>query len=233
MRKRRGGLVRHLGKRGRRKLTAFIAGLSALAIILLLASLNACMGRALSAVAEESVKEIAQKSLTEAVTALAAKAEEVAEDGLLAITKTGDESFVIIADTAKLNLIAAEAVGTAQSRLSELGRKGANIRLGTVTKIAFFTGAGPEIRVKFEPKGSVGARVVSRLTSAGVNQSLFSVDLIIEASLRVLTAGADRVIEIKTTVPVCQTVVVGKVPQVYTNVANEEDMLNLIPTELP
>ena len=48
-----------------------------------------------------------------------------------------------------------------------------------------------------------------------------------------MIGGRSEEVEIKTAVPLCETVVVGAVPQVYTNVADEEDMLNLIPTDLP
>ena len=58
-------------------------------------------------------------------------------------------------------------------------------------------------------------------------------ELILSAHLRVFIAGAERELDVKSTVPLARMVLIGQVPQVYTNVANEDDMLNLIPTELP
>ena len=81
--------------------------------------------------------------------------------------------------------------------------------------------------------GTVGVRAFSRLASAGINQTLFTVELRLTARLRVFAAGRSEEIEAVAQLPVCSTVIVGEVPQVYTNVANEEDMLNLIPTDLP
>lgn len=81
--------------------------------------------------------------------------------------------------------------------------------------------------------GSVGSRITASLKSAGINQSLFSVELILTARIRVFIAGADEELEIESTVPLQRTVLVGQTPQVYTNVANEDDMLNLIPNGLP
>ncbi len=213
-------------RRARRVIWLAAAGL----VLFLLISLNSSLKADFASIAEERVRELSQRALAEAVAELS----EAGEDrGLLSITKTGEESFIITADTASLNDIASRAVMSAQEKISSMGRQGADIELGTVSGAALLSGTGPKLKVRFEPMGNVGFRVVSRLSSAGINQSLFSVDLVFEASVRMIIAGAERTAQIKTTVPVCETVVVGRVPQVYTNVANEEDMLNLIPTDLP
>ena len=73
----------------------------------------------------------------------------------------------------------------------------------------------------------------SSLRSSGINQCIYSVDLILTAHLQLVLGGRAQVIEVTGRNPICQTVIVGRVPQVYTNVANEDDMLNLIPNEVP
>ena len=84
-----------------------------------------------------------------------------------------------------------------------------------------------------KPFGSVTADAVSSLRSAGINQCVYSVDLKLTAHIQIVLGGRAQTVEVTGVNPICQTVIVGEVPQVYTNVANEEDMLNLIPTDLP
>ena len=113
-----------------------------------------------------------------------------------------------------------------------MGSGGVSVDLGSAMGFVP-TGGGMDIRVGFTPKGSVTPHISANLRSSGINQSLFSVELTLTAHLRIFLAGIDDEMTVSNTVPICETVIVGKVPQVYTNVANEEDMLNLVPTSLP
>lgn len=45
--------------------------------------------------------------------------------------------------------------------------------------------------------------------------------------------GIYELIRVSTEAAIAENIIAGEVPQVYTNVASEEDMLNLIPTDLP
>ena len=140
---------------------------------------------------------------------------------------------MITADTARLNAIVTRVTAEAQRRIAGPCIDGATVKLGTATGVALLSGRGPDISVRFEPMGAVTAKLSSSLRSSGINQSLFTVSVTLTAELRLRLAGASETVTVKNTVPLCETVVVGEVPQVYTNVANEEDMLNLIPTDVP
>lgn len=196
-------------------------------IILLAAALTA--GGALRTVARERVSECAASALNEASSA----AFPYGSQDLLSITQTGEETFIINADTAALGAASARVLKKASELIEQAGSRGAEVKLGSASRWAFLTGLGPTVRIRFKPVGTAEGRLVSRLRSAGINQSLFTVELSITARALAIIGGRSEEIEIKTAVPLCETVVVGAVPQVYTNVANEEDMLNLIPTDIP
>ncbi len=207
--------------------------LAALVVCLVIASaaaLDRALSRHIAAAAETKAFDAVSRCLT------GAAAEAMAgEDSskLLSLTQTGGETYAIIADSAALNSLACRVTALAQGAISELGSEGVKVELGTVSGVAWLAGRGPEFEARFTPAGGVMGRISSSLRSAGVNQSLFTVNLELTSSVRLLTPGHDKTVTVKTQVPLCQTVVVGAVPQVYTNVANEDDMLNLIPTDLP
>jgi sporulation protein YunB len=215
-------------KRGKRMLR-FIAG-AAVLLLIISALAERSLSGSVRAAAAACVSERASRVLASAAaeTLLNREPEE-----LLAVTKTGEESFLIIADTARINALAGEMTHLAQELLAGSGAEGVMLPLGTLTGLALFSGRGPELDIRFTPIGGAEGSLSSSLRAAGINQSLFSIDLTLYARIRVLLAGRDEEITVKTTVPICETVVVGNVPQVYTNVANEEDMLNLIPTDVP
>lgn len=220
---------RKRSKGGRRRLR-FIAAAAAALLLTLFALFERSLARAFRAAAAASVSESVSASLNRAILEALS---EPPQGALLSVTETGEESFLIIADTALINSLSARAAALAQELVA--GETGGRVKLplGTVTGLASLSGLGPELAIRFAPMGAVEGSITSSLRASGINQSLFSVELTLSASVRLLLAGRDEEVKIKTTVPICETVVVGRVPQVYTNVANEEDMLNLIPTDVP
>ncbi|MBO4385155.1 MAG: sporulation protein YunB [Clostridia bacterium] len=221
-------VIKRRRKRGARGvLIPLAAGL--LAILILAAAAVKRTDSYLALAASERVREVAERALN------LAAAETLAglEEGFLSVTKLDDEAFIINADTVSLGRFITETVARADEALASLGRIGASIETGTVTGLVPLTGEGRPITVRFKPIGAVHAQSAASLRSAGINQSLFTVSVILTVRIRVILAGRDELIEIKNTVPIAETVIAGRVPQVYTNVANEDDMLNLIPTNVP
>ena len=213
-------------KRKKPVLTGIIAAFLALVVTALF--INARLTKPLAALAEQRVRERVERAFVSAV----AEALEPGEDfGLLTTQAMGEGSFVINADTLSLNRIMNLVTGRASELVSEMGSVGAGVELFQAAGFASLGGRGPNVTARFSPVGAVSASPVSRLTSAGINQCLYTLSLILTADLRVQIAGKTHSLTVKNTVPIAETVIVGNTPQVYTNVANEEDMLNLIPTD--
>lgn len=217
---------RSTGRKRRRLLAALAACFTLAAFILT----DSALKRPLAELACERVRDAVSDAFTRA--ALTALEEEELFD-VLTVTKTGENAFMVSADTAKLNRAAALIARESRELIAGMGEQGVGIELGTVSGVALLSGAGPTVRARFRPAGSVSYEPSSRLVSAGINQSLYTLYLTVTASVRVLLAGRDETVTVKNTVPIAETVIVGEAPQVYTNVADEEDMLNLIPTEAP
>ena len=53
------------------------------------------------------------------------------------------------------------------------------------------------------------------------------------STLRLILPGVTDTIQVSAEAAIAESIIVGDVPEVYTNVANEEDMLNLIPSDKP
>lgn len=218
-------------KRKRRKKGGVLIALAAvvLAAVLLAAAVTKRLNAYLAIAAAERVREITVRALNlSAAETLAGR-----EEGFLTVTELGNEAFIINADTVSLGRFMTDAAARADRAVAEAGKIGAGVEAGTLTGLVPLTGTGRTVTVRFMPIGSVHAESVSGLKSAGINQSLFTVSVVLTVRLRLLIAGHDEVIEVKNTVPIAETVIAGKVPQVYTNVANADDMLNLIPNEVP
>jgi hypothetical protein len=73
----------------------------------------------------------------------------------------------------------------------------------------------------------------TEFSSSGINQTLYRVKLRLTASVQIVMPGVYQAVSVTSEAAIAESVIVGEVPQVYTDVANTDDMLNLIPTEVP
>ena len=160
------------------------------------------MNPAALSLAEARVTALTSTALNESILESMSKDEVYAQ--LISMNNTSSNVYMLHADTVKMNTLAASSSEAAQKRIAEIGEQGIAIPIGTLTNIPFLAGVGPDIRVKV------------RLT----------------ASLKLILPSVWEDITVSAEIAVAEGVIVGDVPQVYTNVANEEDMLNLIPTEI-
>ena len=62
------------------------------------------------------------------------------------------------------------------------------------------------------------------------NQTLYCVNLRVTADSNIIFPGALNSVCAEIDVPIAQSVIIGDVPDAYTDVNNEEDMLNLVPS---
>ena len=189
------------------------------------------MQPALTALAEARVRSIAARAMNDAI--LESMGDEEIYADLLTILENGEKVYMLQANTRNMNILAADCAEAAQNRISEMGEQGISVPLGTITGISFLSGMGPGIRVSFTPVGSVQSQFSSDLRSSGINQSLYRVKLKLTVSIRLILPGVNQTIQVSAEAAIAESIIVGEVPEVYTNVANEEDMLNLIPTDKP
>ncbi len=189
------------------------------------------MREAMTALASARIRSMASSAMDDAI--LETMMHDETYMGLLQVRENGSKVYMVQADPRQMNLIGTQCAEAAQQRIAELGEQGISIPLGTITGISFLSGKGPLIRVSFTPVGSVQSSFSSEFTSSGINQTLYRVNLILTSSIRLVMPGVSESISVSAEAVIAETIIAGEVPQVYTNVDNEEDMLNLVPTDIP
>ena len=177
------------------------------------------------------IRSVAAKAMNDAILDTMQQDENYTE--LLHIRENGSKVYMVQADPRQMNLLSAQCAEAAQQRIAALGEQGIAIQLGTITGISFLSGKGPAIHVSYTPAGSVQSQFSSEFTSSGINQTLYRVNIKLTASIQLVMPGIYELIRVSTEAAIAENIIAGEVPQVYTNVASEEDMLNLIPTDLP
>ena len=109
-----------------------------------------------------------------------------------------------------------------------------SIPLGNLTGIELFSNWGPNLQLDAYPYGEVWVEMFSRFSDAGVNQTRHSMTITVTLDISFTLPGQRSYgTKVVTAVPLSETVVVGSVPNSYTNLESDgknvkDDLLNLI-----
>ena len=209
----------------------FLLVLLIVLLSLSVALLSVNMLPAMTALAIARIRSVAARAMNDAI--LESMGDETNYARLIQVHESSERVYMLQANTHKMNILAADCAEAAQERIAQMGDQGISIPIGTITGISFLAGKGPSLKVTFSPAGSVQSEFNSEFVSSGINQTLYRVNLLLTASVRLVMPGVSETISVRAEAAIAESIIVGDVPEVYTNVASEEDMLNLIPTETP
>lgn len=213
----------------RRSLRVRLA-LAAALILALLVMLGLFVGLQPTALslAQSRARVLATDALNDAIAAI--MDQNISYDDLMQVTYDSYGRVAMLqANTMRMNELGSRIVLEAQRNLEQASAQTISIPLGAASRIAIFEGMGPRISVRMLPVGSVTTEFKTEFESAGINQTRHKI--YIEASARVdliLPRGAQSA-AINTQVSVAESIIIGGVPESYVDVADNEDMLNLLP----
>ncbi len=214
-------------KRRRKRLAVTLLLLFALGVGALV-FINANLRPVLAGLSAARVQSVAARAMNDAILEVL-REEEAGYGALVNVYENNGKVYLLQANSAKLNTLSADCANAAQARIAALGEQGVSIPLGTLSGIPLLAGTGPRITLHFTPAGAVHASFESEFRSAGIIQTLHRVNLRLTATVRVVLPGESLSLTVAAEAPVAENVIVGDVPGAYTNVANEEDLLNLVP----
>jgi sporulation protein YunB len=223
--------IKHRKRRRTKKKALITAAVLVILFVMVALILSANMRPAMTALAEARISSAATHAMNDAI--LNTMQDEESFSKLVDVRTDESGVYLIKNDVRLMNLVAASCTQDAQERILQLGEQGVTVPLGTITGISFLSGKGPYFKVLFTPMGSVKSEFRSETSSSGINQTLYRIYLTLTASVRLVLPGVSETISVSCEAAIHESIIVGDVPQVYTNVANEEDLLNLVPTSPP
>ncbi len=150
---------------------------------------------------------------------------ETSEDGQIS---------AVIPDVGAMNRLKSALSVSVTEKLNQMDDTVVSIPAGTLSGIDFLANFGPRFQISMFPYGKALVDIESRFSDAGINQTRHQMLLTVDLEISLLLPDTHSVnAAIRTTVPMSETVVVGSVPNSYTNLETEEekvkdDLLNLI-----
>ncbi len=151
-------------------------------------------------------------------------------DNIMSVSynQSGDVTF-ISANQYMINTITREVVKDANYQIKDLESGYFNIPIGSLSGITLFLGKGPRVHLNSSPVGIIGSSFESTFTSVGINNTLHQIYLKVNARIEVTLPIKKHTINTEQQILLCESVIVGKVPNMYLNSGKSDKVLNLIP----
>ncbi len=121
-------------------------------------------------------------------------------------------------DMVKVNRLKTRVTGEVLEALEENEENTIQFPLGTMVGSELFAGWGPMVELKVAPAGYVDVQIENHFQQAGINQVLHEISLQIDARVTAIVPGCSAEALVSTNFVVAQTVIVGTVPEAFTNV---------------
>ena len=136
---------------------------------------------------------------------------------LVTLEKDADGNITaLLTNMANVNYLQSEITGEIVKRFSDMDVTRVDIPIGNLIGGTLLSGRGPKISVDILSVTNVSATLRNEFSSAGINQTRHRIILQVDVGLGILLSGyRDKWDDVQTEITVCETVIVGRVPETY------------------
>ena len=169
-------------------------------------------------------KNVAQRLINNAINRrIDSFSEDLSYNFLIRLTYTeGGHVSSIETNTTLINRLKSELLLDLNDNINTEFKDSFSVSAGTLSGIPVFHGVGPEVRVIIEPRGYADGVFISQFTDAGLNQTLHRIIMRTKLNITVFIPLYSFDIDVTEDYLICETVIVGDVPESYTHVVSED-----------
>ena len=159
--------------------------------------------------AEDIAGEIINKSVTSILSS-----GEFTGDTLVTIeTDSSGKVSAIKTDAVRINLLKSKTAEKIIDEISKVHDRRLKLPIGAMMDFGLFSPDWPKITLQLTLSGSVNCDIENEFLSAGVNQTLHRMMLIVNAKVYAFLPGNSGFTDVKTSYCIAETVIVGTVPE--------------------
>ncbi|MCI8344203.1 MAG: sporulation protein YunB [Clostridia bacterium] len=197
-------------KMRRRIVIAFVAFF----LIALIVYIQLNVTNVLKSIAEATMRSITTVAVNDAI--YYTLSDQVRYEDLVNVARDDEGNIQAISSNSfQINRIARDTAYMSQQNLKKMSEDGIQVPLGAFTGVEAWAGFGPKITLKIIPISNVECRFVSEFEGAGINQTKHSIYLEIVADISIIMPSGTSNFASLTEVLICESVLVGKVPDTY------------------
>lgn len=138
------------------------------------------------------------------------------EKDLVYVEKTPEgEVSAIEINAVAVNQLKARLTDAVANRLLSVPKQDIGIPLGTLLGWQIMAGRGPDVPLQVVPASFVESTIVDTLETAGINQTQHRIFIRFTVQMSAILPGYSTSVTVENEVCIAQTLIVGKVPQIY------------------
>ena len=122
---------------------------------------------------------------------------------------------LITADMVKINKLMAQYSTIVQTHVSEIEQEEISVPMLAFTGWPFISTLGADVNLEIVAVGDAPCSYRSEFKEMGINQTLHSIYIDVEASVEIILPIENIVVTCPSSALVCESVIVGKVPEFY------------------
>ncbi len=151
--------------------------------------------------------------------------DDISYDDLITVNTLSDGTVCsMTANIREMNKFKTNISKAIQDKILEYCEREISIPIGTLTGIDLLSGRGPNVRMKIQLYGNVTAHFKSDFEGAGINQTRHRIICDVKVSVSAVIPGCSSYTEVENSFTVSETVLLGRVPDSFTNVDTNEDL---------
>lgn len=188
-----------------------------LAIIIFLVLVDAKVRPLISAIAASQASNLATVAINDAVIEIMQE-NSITYDELVSVEHDIDGRVTSVkTDVIKINHLKSAISTRTSEKISQIQKRQIKIPIGSLLGSQLLSGRGPKIKLYINLTGNAETQISNKFYSAGINQTIHRVMLDVKANIYTVLPGANSTSEVKTSVCIAETVIVGNVPDTYGN----------------
>jgi len=207
-----------------RKWIPILLGLVVVSFIIMILMLNFRLEASILEIAQTTAQMKTIEVINEAVYEKVVKDTEYKD--IVYVHKDSDGKIVMLqANTVILNQIMAKTIKAVLNEMSNLESEKIEIPLGQVTGSVLLAGYGPRVDVRIIPTKQINIEVENKFEQAGINQTRHLIYFKIMSRIKIAVPMLNKELNVCTTVPLAETIIVGDVPSTYVDYRGNDDNL--------
>ncbi|NCA68325.1 MAG: sporulation protein YunB [Clostridia bacterium] len=146
------------------------------------------------------------------------------------VVKDKEDNIILIqAKTMQVNRLARQLALNCKESIDNIGEHNVEIPIGAFSGFILFANYGRKIDIPLTIYSTASAEYLSSFNAVGINQTRHSIYIIVNINMDIVLPLYSYPINFNTYVLVAESVIVGKIPDVYINASDYKEFLDLIP----
>lgn len=167
---------------------------------------------------QKQAKTISNRIINQSVLEVLKKLDYNYDDLAKVNYSNNGEVNAITTNSYNINRIKTKSMLKIQQKLDRQKYYNFDLPIGAFTQLTILNNLGPNVTVNFKLTGSANCKIKNKFQSAGINQTIHRIYLVVVAKITVLSPSYTSEKVYKTNYEVAQTVIIGNIPSAFANV---------------